>query len=378
MDMQSSIVYLDYNATTPLDDRVLERMLPYFKQQYANPSSPHLFGMQVLEQIEFAQEDLAYLIGCRAADLIFTSGATEAINMAIKGLPEDHRKHIICAATEHNAVLACCRYLATTGYQVTYLPVDRYGMIDLEMLQESITCDTKLVCIMLVNNETGVIQDIPAIADITHQAGAWLLCDATQAVGKIPIDVKKMGIDVMPLSAHKFYGPKGIGALYTHPDLKSLRPLIHGGQQQGGIRSGTLNVPGIIGLGAAASIAKKEMELEKIKISKLREFLEKSLLEIDGVFVNGHLEKRIYNTTNVCIPDIQSQEMILALGNIAVSSGSACSSVTNKPSPVLKAMGLDDHHNRSAIRLSLGRFTSADDIDYALERIKKIITKFRG
>lgn len=378
MAMQSSIVYLDYNATTPVDDRVLERMLPFFKQQYANPSSPHLFALQAQEEIDFAQQDLAHLINCRASELTFTSGATEAINMAIKGLSYGQRKHIICASTEHNAVLECCRYMETKGYAVTYLPVDKDGIIDLKTLEDSITTDTALVCVMLVNNETGVMQDISSIATLAHQAGAWLLCDATQAVGKIPIDVKQMEIDFMPMSAHKFYGPKGIGALYTNPAVGSLKPLLHGGQQQQGMRSGTLNVPGIVGLGTAAAIAKQEMANQNKLILTLRDALEKSILEIDETFVNGHLHKRIFNTTNISLRGLHSQEMILALGNIAVSSGSACSSVTNRPSPVLRAMGLKDEDNLSAIRFSLGRFTTDRDIDYTLDRIKKIVTKLRG
>jgi cysteine desulfurase len=378
MAMQSSIVYLDYNATTPVDDRVLDRMLPFFKQQYANPSSPHLFALQVQEEIEFAQQDLAHLINCNASELTFTSGATEAINMAIKGLSYGHRKHIICASTEHNAVLECCRFMETKGYSVTYLPVDKHGIIASKTLEDSLTADTALVCVMLVNNETGVMQDIPSLSAITHQAGAWLLCDATQAVGKIPIDVKQMGIDLMPISAHKFYGPKGIGALYSNPAVESLRPLLHGGQQQNGMRSGTLNVPGIVGLGAAAAIAKQDMSNQNKMILTLRDTLEKSILEIDETFVNGHLDKRIFNTTNISLRGIHSQEMVLALGNIAVSSGSACSSVTNRPSPVLQAMGLRDEDNLSAIRFSVGRFTTDHDIDYTLDRIKKIVAKLRG
>lgn len=378
MAMQSSIVYLDYNATTPVDDRVLERMLPFFKQQYANPSSPHLFALQAQEEIDFAQQDLAHLINCRTSELTFTSGATEAINMAIKGLTYGHRKHIICASTEHNAVLECCRYMETKGYAVTYLPVDKDGIIDLKTLEDSITTDTALVCVMLVNNETGVMQDIPSIATLTHQAGAWFLCDATQAVGKIPIDVKQMQIDFMPISAHKFYGPKGIGALYTNPAIGSLEPLLHGGRQQQGMRSGTLNVPGIIGIGTAAAIAKQEMTNQNKLILTLRDTLEKSILEIDETFVNGHLHKRIFNTTNISLRGLHSQEMILALGNIAVSSGSACSSVTHRPSPILQAMGLKDEDNLSAIRFSLGRFTTEHDIDYTLDRIKKVVTKLRG
>ena len=378
MAMQSSIVYLDYNSTTPVDDRVLERMLPFFKQQYSNPSSPHLFALQVQEEIDFAQQDLAHLINCNPHELTFTSGATEAINMAINGLSYGQRKHIICASTEHSAVLQCCRFMETKGYMVTYLPVGKDGMIELQTLSDSLKADTALVCVMPVNNETGVMQDIPSIAAITHQAGAWLMCDATQAVGKIPIDVQQMGIDFMPISAHKFYGPKGIGALYANPAVGSLKPLLHGGQQQRGMRSGTLNVPGIIGLGTAAAIAKQEMSNQNKRILTLRDTLEKSILEIDATFVNGHLDKRISNTTNISFCGIHSQAMILALGNIAVSSGSACSSVTNRPSPVLRAMGLKDEDNLSAIRFSLGWFTTDHDIDYTLDRIKKIVTKLRG
>ncbi|UIR56857.1 cysteine desulfurase [Sphingobacterium sp. SRCM116780] len=375
--MQSPFVYLDNNATTAVDDRVLETMLPYFKYQYANPNSPHLFGMQVQEQIEFAQQDLAHLVGCRPADLIFTSGATEAINLAIKGIQNKGRKHIVCASTEHEAVLDCCRFLENKDYDVTYLPVSADGLIDPDVLQASIHAETLLVCIMLVNNETGVIQDIQTIADIVHKTGAWLLCDATQAVGKIPIAVKKMGIDLMPLSAHKFYGPKGIGALYINPDVENLSPLLHGGKQQNGVRSGTLNVPGIIALGKAAEIAEKEMATETQRVRSLRDHLETSLLKIDAVFLHGHLEKRIHNTTNLCFPGVQSQQLLLALGNIAVSSGSACSSITNRPSHVLKAMGLADTYSLSAIRFSLGRFTTADEIDYTIEMVEKIVKKLR-
>ncbi|MBE8720477.1 cysteine desulfurase family protein [Sphingobacterium pedocola] len=375
--MQSSIVYLDYNATTPVDDRVLKKMLPYFNSQYANPSSPHLFGMEILEKTEYAQQDLAHLIGCKPSELIYTSGATEAINLALKGIENENRRHIICASTEHMAVLDCCGFMEKNGYTVTYLPVTKDGIIDLHLLKDSLRVDTVLVCIMLVNNETGVIQDIESIANIVHQASALLLCDATQALGKIPIDINTLGIDLMPLSAHKFYGPKGIGALYVNTTVARLKPLLHGGQQQGGIRSGTLNVPGIIALGEAATIAQKEMIIETEQIRTLRDDLESALLKIENVFVNGYSAKRIHNTSNVCFPGVNAQQLILSLGNIAVSSGSACSAITNKPSHVLKAMGLQDHHSLSSIRFSLGRFTTAEEISYTTETVKKLVNKLR-
>ncbi|TJZ51469.1 cysteine desulfurase [Sphingobacterium olei] len=375
--MQSSIVYLDYNATTPVDNRVLNKMLPYFSSQYANPSSPHLFGIEVLEQIECAQQDLAHLIGCGPSELIYTSGATEAINLALKGIENQNRRHIICASTEHTAVLDSCSFMEKNGYTVTYLPVSKDGVINLDLLKNSLRSDTLLVCIMLVNNETGVIQDIESIAGIVHRSSALLLCDATQAVGKIPIDVNKLGIDLMPLSAHKFCGPKGIGALYVNANVPRLTPLLHGGQQQGGIRSGTLNVPGIIALGEAANIAQKEMVIETEQIKSLRDYLESALLEIEDVFINGFSATRIHNTSNVCFPGVIAQQLILSLGNIAVSNGSACSAITNKPSHVLQAMGLENLYSLSSIRFSLGRFTTVDEISYTIETVKKLVNKLR-
>lgn len=375
--MQSSIVYLDYNATTPVDNRVLKKMLPYFNSQYANPSSPHLFGMEILEKTEYAQQDLADLIGCRSSELIYTSGATESINLAIKGIENGNRRHIICASTEHMAVLDCCSFMEKNGYTVTYLPVNKDGIIDLDLLRNSLQSDTLLVCIMLVNNETGVIQDMESIADIVHRSSALLLCDATQAVGKIPINVNKLGIDLMPLSAHKFYGPKGIGALYVNANVPRLKPLLHGGQQQGGTRSGTSNTPGIIALGEGAIISQKEMIIETERIKSLRDYLESALLEIEDTFINGYSTKRIHNTSNVCFPGVNAQQLILSLGNIAVSSGSACSAITNKPSHVLKAMGMEDHYSLSSIRFSLGRFTTADEISYTIETVKKLVNKLK-
>lgn len=375
-------IYLDYNATTPTDERVLEAMIPYFRELYANPGSPHLFGLTAGEVVAEAREQVAGLVGARTQHITFTSGATESVNLAIKGLlglasNPGIRNHIVTAATEHSAVLDTCRYAEKLGYRVTYLPVDEHGLVSLDALRESTTDDTLLVAIMLANNETGVIQPVTEVAKITHQSGAVFLCDATQAVGKIVVDVHRMGIDLMPMSAHKFYGPKGIGALYIAPHLKPEAQL-HGGQQQNGLRSGTLNVPGIVGMAKACEIAGNEMEADEIRVAALRDRLEHELLRTPDTRLNGPAGARLYNTANITFSGISSESLILALQTISVSSGSACLSVTSKPSHVLKAMGLTDADALASIRFSLGRFTTEDEIDYATVRIIEAVSKLRG
>ena len=373
---QLPTIYLDNNATTRLDGRVLDAMLPYFTDLYANANSSHLAGLEIQEAIENAAWQTATLIGAKEEEIIFTSGATESINLAIKGLANANKKHIVTVATEHKAVLETCRYMESIGFQVTYLPVASDGILDINLLNEVITTKTLIVIIMFTNNETGIIQNVAEISRVIHAKNALFLCDATQAVGKIPIDVKKLGIDLLALSAHKFYGPKGVGALYISAEAKiKLTPLLNGGNQQRKLRSGTLNVPGIIGLGKAAQIAVLELDIDKNRITLLRDQLENGLLKVEGSFVNGNTQNRIYNTTNICFPGVNSEKLILALQNIAVSNGSSCSSVTSQPSHVLKALGLSDADALSSVRFSLGRFTTAKEIEKTIERVTALVTQ---
>jgi cysteine desulfurase len=372
------IIYLDNNATTRTDPRVIEVMLPYFTEDYANASSSHLFGLTVGEAVDASREQLAELINAKPKELTFTAGATEAINLAIKGLTNQSRKYIITVVTEHKAVLDTCQWMEQQGFLVTYLPVKQDGLIDLDELRNVITSETLLVCAMYANNETGVIHPIKLISDITHEKGALFMSDSTQAVGKIPIDVTTLGIDLMPLSAHKFYGPKGVGALYVSAAAKlKLDPQMHGGGHERKLRSGTLNVPGIIGLGKAAEISMKEMESDQAHITILRDSLEEELLKIDGSYINGSTQHRLYNTTNICFPGVNSEKLILALQNIAVSSGSACSAVTTEPSFVLKALGLTDSDALSSIRFSLGRFTTREDIEKTTNKVTTLVAQLR-
>lgn len=367
---QQQNIYLDNNATTRVDERVLEAMLPYFTDLYANSTSQHIAGLTVKEAIENAAWQTADLINADAEEIIFTSGATEAINLAIKGLADQERKHIVTLETEHKAVLETCRFMESIGFNVSYLPVERDGLLVLNLLNETVTDKTLVFIGMISNNETGVIQNVSEISAILKRKNVLFLCDATQAVGKISIDVKALGIDLLTMSAHKFYGPKGIGALYLSAKAKiKLLPQITGGGHQKKLRSGTLNVPGIIGLGKAAEIAVNELENDKIRIERLRNTLEKGLLQFEGSFVNGNIQNRIYNTTNICFPGVNSEQLIMALGNISVSNGASCSAVTSEPSHVLKAMGLSDEEALSSIRFSLGRFTTEEEIDIAVERI---------
>lgn len=371
-------IYLDNNATTRIDERVLEAMLPYFTDLYANSTSQHIAGLTVNEAVENAAWQTAGLINADAEEIIFTSGATEAINLAIKGLVNQDRKHIITLVTEHKAVLETCDFMESNGFEISYLPANPDGLLDLNLLHESITDKTLVFIAMLSNNETGVIQNVSEISEILKSKNILFMCDATQAVGKIPVDVKTLGIDLLTLSAHKFYGPKGIGALYVSAKAGlKLLPQISGGGQQRKLRSGTLNVPGIIGLGKASEIAQNELENNKKNIKILRDKLEKSLLQFEGSFVNGNVENRIYNTSNICFPGVNSEKLIMALGNILVSNGASCSSVTSEASHVLKAMGLSDEKALSSIRFSLGRFNTLEEIDISVEKVLDLAKKLK-
>lgn len=362
-----------------MDPRVLEAMMPYFTQAYGNAASNHKGGVEANQAVKAAREKIARLIGSDSSEVIFTSGATEAINIAIKGVVEYHQdkgSHIVTVSTEHPAVLDTCKYLESKGIEVTYLPVDQYGLVDLAEVEKAIRKDTVLVSVMLVNNETGVIQPIQEIAALAHQKGAYFMTDATQAVGKMPVNVQEMDIDIMAFSAHKFYGPKGVGGLYLRskrPFRVKLNSLIHGGGHERGVRSGTLNVPGIVGLGAAAEIALQEMDLDRNRIGKLRDHLEKEFLNMPETVLNGHPSQRLYNVTNICFKGVDADAIIAGLENIAVSNGSACSSTKVEPSHVLTGMGLSEQEAYSSLRVSLGHSTIQANIDESIISIKNII-----
>lgn len=376
---QPQIIYLDNNATTRVDDRVLEAMLPYFTDLYANSTSSHITGLTINEAVEKAAWQTTNLINAEPDEITFTSGATEAINLAVKGLANQERKHIISVATEHKAVLENCRFMENIGFDVTYLPTASDGLLDLHLLEKTITDKTLVFIMMFSNNETGVIQNISAIAALLKSKNVLFLCDATQAVGKISVDVKKHGIDLLALSAHKFHGPKGIGALYLSAKAKTkLIPQIIGGGQQRKLRSGTLNIPGIIGLGKACEITVNQLEESQNRVKLLRDKLESGLLQFEGSFINGNTENRIYNTSNICFPGVNSEQLIMVLGNISVSNGASCSAVTSEPSHVLKAMGLSDGEALSSIRFSLSKYTTSEEIDFVIERVLALCSKLRG
>lgn len=366
--------YLDYNSTTPTDPRVFEAMLPFLKDNFANPSSTHNFGQSINEKVKQVREQIADFINAESNELIFTSGATEAINIAIKGVAESYSnkgKHIITISTEHKAVLDTCKNLERKDFEITYLTVQTNGLIDLEELQKAIRPDTVLVSVMYVNNETGVIQPIKEIAKLAHEKGVLFMTDATQAVGKIEIDVNDIGIDLLCFSGHKMYAPKGIGALYVRNKTK-ITPQIHGGGHEQGLRSGTLNVPGIIALAKACEIASEEMALNQINISALRDKLETELLNLPNTSLNGDSVNRIFNTTNICFKGQDANVLIGRMKNIAVSNGSACSSAVVEPSHVLKAMGLSDDDAFASLRFSLGKYNTLEDIETVINRIKEL------
>lgn len=373
--MEELAIYLDNNATTPVDPRVLDIMLPFLINNFANASSTHQIGLGANMAVKAAREQVAELIGAETGEIIFTSGATEAINLAIKGVAENYQSkgnHIITVQTEHAAVLDSCRYLQSRGYDVTYLPVSANGLVDLNELKNALRKDTMLVSVMHVNNETGVVQPIKEVAEVTHEAGALFMCDGTQAVGKIPVDVESLGIDLLAFSGHKFYAPKGVGALYVRKGIK-IPALLHGGGHERGLRSGTLNVPGIVALGAASDFAQKEMQEDAIRIGCLRDRLEQQLLQIPGSYINGTIKNRLYNVTNICFPGQDANVIIGRLKSIAVSNGSACTAAIVEPSHVLQAMGLSDDDSFASIRLSLGRFNTEKDIVITVEALNAVI-----
>ncbi len=372
-------VYLDYNATTPVDEMVLEKMLPYFSEKFGNAGSKtHAFGWIAEDAVKSARAQVAQLVNCESNELVFTSGATESINLAINGVFKAYQKkgkHLVLVKTEHKAVMDCCESLLKQGAELTYLHVDREGRIDLQDLKNAIQPSTILVCVMLANNETGVIQDMAAIAEIVHANNSILLSDATQAIGKIRVDVQDLGVDLMPVSAHKFYGPKGIGALFVrrkNPRI-TIFPQIFGGGQENNLRSGTLNVPGIVALGAACELAENDLWEDSIRISRLRTKFEQSLLDLGNVFVNGSQKHRLPNVSNLQMSGQVAAQLIAKLPEIAFSTGSACTSAIAKPSHVLAAMGLNETAAYSSVRFSLGKYTTEEEIDFCLEKICKVI-----
>jgi len=376
-------IYLDNNATTPMDPRVLEAMIPYFTQKFGNAASRnHHFGWVAEEGVDYAREQVAKLIGANEKEIIFTSGATESDNLAIKGVFEMYKEkgnHIITAVTEHKAVLDACKHVEKLGGKVTYLPVKEDGLVDLELLEQSMTPETILVSIMYGNNEIGVIQPVREIAAIAHKHGALFMTDATQAVGKIPVDVIADGIDLLALSAHKMYGPKGVGALYVRrkgPRVKVTAQMDGGGHERG-MRSGTLNVPGIVGLGKACEVARLEMDSEALRLSAMRDRLEASLSELEESYVNGNVQHRLPHVANISFKYVEGEGLMMAMKDLAVSSGSACTSASLEPSYVLKSLGLSDDLAHSSIRFGLGRFTTEEEVDYAIEVTKKAVTHLR-
>ena len=377
-------VYLDHNATTPCDSRVVEAMIPYFTQQFGNASSrTHSFGWQAEEAVELAREQVAKLIGAEPKEIVFTSGATESDNLAIKGVFENYASkgnHIITAVTEHKAVLDTCKHVEKKGAEVTYLGVDAEGIISLTELEAAIRPNTVLLSFMYANNETGTVQPINEIGALAKKHGILFFTDATQAVGKIQVDVIKDGIDMLALSAHKFYGPKGTGAIYVrrkNPRVK-LAAQLDGGGHERGVRSGTLNVPGIVGLGKAAELAMQEMKSEAKRVSGLRDKLEEAFLRLGGTYVNGSRVHRLPHVSNISFGELEGQSLMMSFNkDIAVSSGSACTSASMEPSYVLKAHGLSDILAHSSIRFSVGRFTTEEEIDYAIETVTKAVMKKR-
>jgi cysteine desulfurase len=377
-------IYFDNHATTQVDPRVVQAMLPYFTEKFGNAASRnHPFGWAGEEAVENARAQVAALIGATPKEIIFTSGATESDNLMIKGVAEMYREkgnHIITQAIEHKAVLDTCKRLEKDGFEVTYLPVGKDGRVNPEDVRKAITPKTILITIMYANNEIGIINPIQEIGKIAKEHGIFFASDGVQAVGKIPVDVQKDNIDLLAISAHKIYGPKGVGALYVrrrNPRVQ-LAAIIDGGGHERGMRSGTLNVPGIVGLGAACEIAQKEMAEESVRLRKLRDRLKAGLeAKLDEVFINGSLEHRLPNNLNMSFAYVEGESLLMGINDIAVSSGSACTSATLEPSYVLKALGVGEDLAHTSIRFGLGRFNTEEEVDYVTDKMVTVVTKLR-
>ena len=375
-------VYLDYSATTPVDPRVVDKMVPYLRERFGNPASrSHSYGWEAEKAVEEAREQVARLVNADPREIIWTSGATESSNLAIKGAAHFYKekgRHLVTVKTEHKATLDTMRELEREGYEVTYLDVRPDGLLDLERLAAALRPDTILVSVMFVNNEIGVIQDIAAIGEICRARGIVFHCDAAQATGKVVIDLGSLKVDLMSFSAHKTYGPKGIGALYVRrkPRVR-LEAQIHGGGHERGLRSGTLPTHQIVGMGEAFRIAREEMATESERIRMLRDRLLKGLSEIEEVYVNGDLEQRVPHNLNMSFNYVEGESLIMAIKDIAVSSGSACTSASLEPSYVLRALGRSDELAHSSIRFTIGRFTTVEEVDFAVDLIKRKVAKLR-
>lgn len=376
-------IYLDSNATTPVDERVLQAMIPYFTQNFGNAASRnHSFGWSAEEAVDYAREQVAKLIGANEKEIIFTSGATEADNLALKGVFEMYAQkgnHIITVNTEHKAILDAAKHIEKKGGEVTYLSVGEDGLINLEELEKAIKPTTILISIMYANNEIGVIQPVKEISAIAKKHGVLFHSDATQAVGKIPVDVIADGIDLLSCTAHKMYGPKGVGALYVrrkNPRVKVTSQMDGGGHERG-MRSGTLNVPGIVGFGKAAEIANQELEADMKRLGALRDKLETALLEVEEAYLNGHKEHRLPQVSNISFKHVEGEGLMMGVKDIAVSSGSACTSASLEPSYVLKNLGLDDELAHSSLRFGLTKYTTEEEIDYTINHVKEAVEKLR-
>ncbi len=381
-------IYLDHHATTPVDRRVADAMWPYFTEKYGNASSKHhRYGWEANEAVEKAREQVAAALGARAREVIFTSGATESNNTALKGvLQASRRRHVVTVATEHASVLDPCKRLAAQGVTVTVLPVESDGLVDLDRLRDAVTTDTAIVSVMAANNEIGVLQPLPAIAAVAHEQGAVFHTDAVQAIGKVPFDVDTSGADLVSLTAHKFYGPKGVGALYVRKRPRvELTPLLDGGGHERGLRSGTLNIPGIVGLGAAAELAMREMAEEAPRLRALRDRLLQGLMgNVPDAIVNGRLDPpsptdfagaRLPGNLNVSFPGVDGERLLVGLEDIAVSSGAACTST--QPSHVLRALGRPVDLALASLRFGLGRSTTVEDVDVAIDRVSELVARLR-
>ena len=374
-------IYLDYHATTPVDRRVLDVMLPYFLDCFGNPaSSTHAWGWQAQEAVEEARRKVAALVGATAREIIFTSGATESNNLAIRGCADIKgagRNEIVTSAIEHKSVLESCKRLEGLGWRVTYLPIDAKGLVDLDAARDAISERTLLVSVMVANNEIGTLQPLYELSQLAHAHGALVHSDAAQAAGKVPIDVNALGIDLMSMTAHKMYGPKGCGALYVKRKLP-LCPMIEGGGQERGVRSGTLNVPGIVGFGEAARLCKEEMGAEGVRTKRLRDRLLAGLTkQLDGVRVNGTLDNRLPQNLHVSFENVDSEELIVGIGDIAVSAGSACQSGKGGVSHVLQALYGPNQPHAAAVRFGLGRFTTEEEIDYTVQKFGAVVQHLR-
>lgn len=376
-------IYLDNNATTPMDPRVLEAMLPYFNENFGNAASRnHPFGWKAEEAVDYAREQIAQLINADSKEIIFTSGATESNNLALKGVFEMYAakgNHIITIETEHKAILDTCKHLEKSGAEITYLKTNDKGLITVQQIEDAIRPTTILVTVMYANNEIGVIQPMKEIANLCKSKGILFHTDATQAVGKIPVDVIADNIDLMSFTAHKMYGPKGVGALYVrrkNPRVKVTAQMDGGGHERG-MRSGTLNVPGIVGLGKACELCRLEMSSDTTRIQTLRDKLEKELLVLEEAYINGSIEHRLPHVSNMSFKYVEGEGLIMGVKNIAVSSGSACTSASLEPSYVLKSLGLDDELAHSSLRFGLSRFTTEEEIDYAINHVKEAVNKLR-